>query len=260
LRDCISRELEALVLEVASSYPQAVRAEQEADVPRTAFHIALATFGRRPAELSLLDIGGGFSPFAPACAALGMDVVMVDDFADPANVRHGDGPLAVHARYGVRVVSRDVVASGLDNIGGPFDVVTCFDAMEHWHNSPKDLFRTVSSKLLKPGGRFVLAAPNCVHLRKRLTVPFGEGSWSRMADWYEQPVFRGHVREPDVSDLRYIARDMQLEDVHVFGRNWFFRLSRYAMIRAFGGILRYPMRLFPTLCSNIYMTGRKKSA
>ena len=36
-----------------------------------------------------------------------------------------------------------------------------------------------------------------------------------MAHWYEPELFRGHVREPDVDDLRYIARDMGLEDVVV---------------------------------------------
>jgi hypothetical protein len=48
--------------------------------------------------------------------------------------------------------------------------------MEHWHHSPKRLFRQVSDKLLKPGGRFVLAVPNCVNLRKRLSVPLGVGA------------------------------------------------------------------------------------
>ena len=43
----------------------------------------------------------------------------------------------------------------------------------------------------------MVGVPNCVNLRKRLTVPLGRGKWSPMADWYEQPSFRGHVREPD---------------------------------------------------------------
>ena len=69
-------------------------------------------------------------------------------------------------------------------------------------------------------GLFVLGVPNRVNLRKRVFVPFGYGKWSSMKDWYESPVFRGHVREPDVDDLRYIARDLHLRDWQVFGRNW----------------------------------------
>jgi hypothetical protein len=59
-----------------------------------------------------------------------------------------------------------------------------------------------------------------VRIRKRLTVPFGSGKWSSMADWYEDPIFRGHVREPDVDDLFYIAREVGLVDVYIKGRHW----------------------------------------
>ena len=97
--------------------------------------------------------------------------------------------------------------------------MTSFDSMEHWHHSPKRLFRQVSAQLLKPRGRFVLGVPNCINARKRLSVPLGIGKWSAIEDRYEEPEFRGHVREPDVADLRYIARDMGLKDVQIFGRN-----------------------------------------
>ena len=59
-----------------------------------------------------------------------------------------------------------------------------------------------------------------MRIRKRLTVPFGSGKWSSMADWYEDPIFRGHVREPDVDDLFYIAREVGLVDVYIKGRHW----------------------------------------
>lgn len=72
-------------------------------------------------------------------------------------------------------------------------------------------------RAIKPGGGFILGVPNCVSLRKRLTVPFGYGKWSSMADWYELPVFRGNVREPDVADLVFIARDIRLVDIRNIG-------------------------------------------
>jgi hypothetical protein len=63
---------------------------------------------------------------------------------------------------------------------------------------------------LKPGGLFFLRAPNCVILRKRITVPLGVGKWSSMDEWYEREMFGGHIRGPDVGHLRYIARDLGL--------------------------------------------------
>jgi len=97
--------------------------------------------------------------------------------------------------------------------------------MEHWHHSPKAFFHRVT-RSLRPGGLFLLCGPNSVNLRKRFSVPFGRSNWSSMEDWYEQQVFRGHVREPNVNDLRHIARDLGLVVISVFGRNWLGRDSR----------------------------------
>jgi len=97
--------------------------------------------------------------------------------------------------------------------------------------------------------------PNCVNLRKRLSVPLGIGKWSRMEDWYEEQEFRGHVREPDVADLRYIALDMGLKDVQILGRNWLGYASRSRFVRLGTWIVDMPLRMFPSLCADLYMTG-----
>src|SRR5271170_7216765 len=80
-----------------------------------------------------------------------------------------------------------------------FDVVTCFDSLEHWHHSPKRVLHDMWDSL-KPGGLFIVSVPNNVNLRKRITVPFGYGRWSKIETWYDVPVFRGHVREPNTED------------------------------------------------------------
>lgn len=76
-----------------------------------------------------------------------------------------------------------------------FDAITSFDSMELWHHSPSKLFFEITSQL-KPGGVFRLGVPNCVNLRKRLTVPLGFGKWSAMQDWYEEENFRGTCVNP----------------------------------------------------------------
>ena len=162
----------------------------------------------------------------------------------------------IHRSYGVEVEPRDVIATGILDIDGSFDAITSFGSMEHWHNSPKTLFAQVTAKL-KPGGLFVLGVPNCVNLRKRLTVPLGSGKWSSMVDWYEEPIFRGHVREPDVDDLLYIARDMGLVDVRIKGRNWIGISSPRLPIRVATRLIDYPLRLMPTFCANLYLIGHK---
>jgi len=70
--------------------------------------------------------------------------------------------------------------------------------------------------------------------------------------------FRGYVREPDVSDLMYIASDIGLIDVRIIGRNWLGYKSPKPAIRILTKIMDYPLRLKPSLCADIYMTGIRK--
>jgi len=190
------------------------------------------------------------------CAAMGLESVLVDDFSDPINKKIGDGILQLHRKFGVKAVSADVLSAPLNFAPESFDCISTFDSMEHWHHSPRKLFAQVRS-YLKIGGKFILSGPNCVNLRKRLTVPFGRGKWSQLSDWYEQERFRGHVREPDVRDLLYIARDMRLKNVRVTGRNWHGLRSKRAIVRAAAKFSDWILRLRPGLCSDIYMVGYK---
>ncbi len=245
----------SVVLEsLVDLYPHALRPRLAADVRRQRFQVdmvrALAPGGR------LVDIGGGVASFAAACAALGMDATVVDDFSDPINAQHGADALKAHQRYGVSIVDRDVIDGGLGMAPGSVDVITTFDSMEHWHHSPKRLFAEVMA-VLRPGGWFLLGVPNAVNIRKRLTVPFGKGKWSQMVDWYEQPVFRGHVREPDVEDLHYIADDMALENPSVFGRNWLGYRSKNAVVRRLTPLIDGALQHAPGLCSDIYLLGQR---
>jgi SAM-dependent methyltransferase len=184
-----------------------------------------------------------------------MNAVVIDDFADPVNRELSDSPFVVHKKFGARVISKDVIRDGVADLEQQFDVVTTFGSMEHWHHSPKKLFYQVRHSLLKPGGRFVLGVPNCVNLRKRISVPFGIGKWSQMSDWYEESSFRGHVREPDVDDLLYIARDMSLTNLRIIGRNWLAYDSRFSLVRKLAPFVDPPLRFFPKLCADIYLTG-----
>jgi SAM-dependent methyltransferase len=241
---------------IADSYPPEVAAVQGyIDVPRNAFHLSLIS--RLPRGARIADIGGGLGLFSPGCASLAYAVVLVDDFKDGWHARMAETVFnCVHHRLGVEIVSRDVIAEGVEFETESFDAVTLFDTMEHWHNSPKRLFHTLTSAL-KPGGLLIIGSPNCVNLRKRITVPFGVGKWSRMEDWYETERFRSHVREPDIADLRYIATDLGLDEVKIIGRNWTGYRSRFRAARMITPLIDPILRLRPSLCSDIYMVARR---
>ncbi len=242
-----------LLRTIAPKYPRELVAVQLRDIERIAFHIALV-LDRRGTSATVCDIGGGVGMFSVGCAALGMRSILIDDFRDEVNVQFGESALEVHRCYGVRVFSKDAVKDDVELPPGSVDVITCFESMEHWHHSPKRLFEKLRFAL-KPGGVFVLSAPNCVDLKRRLTVPWGYGKWSSMESWYNSTVFRGHVREPDVDDLRHIATDMGLSDVEIRGRNWW-PYSRFSgTLRVIAVAADTILRVRPSLCSTIYVTG-----
>jgi SAM-dependent methyltransferase len=240
---------------IALQYPEGLVAAQLEDIERIAFHIELVV-RRKGTDISICDIGGGIGLFSVGCAAVGMKATLVDDFRDSVNVAFGESILDLHKFYGVKVFSRDVLSGALPLAPLSLDAITSFDSMEHWHHSPKELFRE-SMIALKPNGLFLLACPNCVNLRKRLAVPLGHGKWSPMHEWYESHTFRGHTREPDIDDLRYIARDMGLERVTIFGRNWVGYVARRRTIRVATRLFDKLLRLRPSLCGDIYMLGYK---
>jgi SAM-dependent methyltransferase len=248
-------DLPSLLRGIADEYPQNQRPIQREDVRRIAYNIELSV-GERPKGSSVADIGGGLGLFSVGCAAFGMRSVLVDDFRDPGNIEIAQQILAIHRRHGVEVLERDVIAEGLDLSPGSFDVITSFDSIEHWHHSPRALLHGLV-RALKPGGRLVIGAPNCVNLRKRISVPLGVGKWSTMQDWYEEKSFRGHVREPDVADLRYMANDLGLRNVSIIGRNWLGYSSRFPLVRRLTPFVDRALWPFPALCGDLYLVGHK---
>ena len=147
------------------------------------------------------------------------------------------------------------------------DVVTCFHSLEHWHHSPRPLFREIV-RVLKPGGFLLLATPNAVNLRKRIYVLLGRSNLPTLNEWYNDgdPVFRGHVREPVIRDLHQLMRWNGLEVVGTYGRNFIGRRSEalgflpVAVVDAIATGSDRVLRCFPSLCSDIHVMGRKGSS
>lgn len=247
-------DIKTILTNLAERYPAGLRPYAVRELARQEFHVSLA-HSLAPGGV-VADVGGGMGMFSLGCAAIDMTAILIDDFADPSNEQYGDTPLDLHRSHGVKIDSRDVITDGLGLPADSVDLLTSFDSMEHWHASPKTLFAEVMTAL-RPGAWFLLGVPNCVSLRKRITVPLGRGKWSTMADWYERPTFRGHVREPDVADLRYIAGDMGLTDVRILGRNWQGYASSRRWVRLAAPLADRPLRARPSLCSDLYLLGRR---
>jgi len=209
-----------------------------------------------PVGSTVVDLGGGAVPFMAVCQQMGYSTIVVDDFGD-ATYDGVDVVLGLFDDLGVEVRNVDIFSPDF-RLGeaGSIGMVCSHDSMEHWHQSPKQLFHQCWS-VLQPGGIFWLGVPNAVNVRKRLMVPLGRASWSSMDHWYEQPEFRGHVREPILADLRYIAADIGASDYEVFGRNWLGYRNPKAAVRALTPYVDRALQLRPSLCSDLYLWAQR---
>jgi SAM-dependent methyltransferase len=246
-------------MDVVREYPSeiqdrlvAVHGSHDLYVERTAHDVGLVAGAT--SQGCVVDVGAGIGLFAIGCRFLRMRAIALDDFFEFRESDSGKAVVALLESFGVQVVSRDVIDSGIDFADESVDAVGMFHTIEHLHNSPRKLFQQIS-RALRPRGLFVLSGPNGVNLRKRFAVPLGKSNGSPMSDWYEEPVFRGHVREPVVADLRYIAEDMELGDVRIVGRN-FLGIGKFGQAARLADPL---LRLRPSLCSDIYLIGKKRA-
>jgi SAM-dependent methyltransferase len=243
--------------EIAGLYPTDLVPSQLSDIPRITYHLELVQRFAPPKGV-VCDIGGGIGVFSPGLSALGYRSILVDDFRDSVTVNRGvdEAVFTAHRKYGVEVVSRNVITDHVDFPDGSLDVVTSFECLEHLHHSPRRLLHALK-KALKPKGVMILSVPNCCNVRKRFSMLAGTYYWSAIRDWYEPDVFRAHVREPNLSDLRYICNDLGMKTIAIDGRNWLGLRSKSPWRRTAAVALDRALRLRPSLCSNLYCVARK---
>jgi SAM-dependent methyltransferase len=218
----------------------------------------------------LVDLGAGLSIFGPICRAYGLEVSLVDDFGGGGGVLLGQRLEEIkildvfEKQLGLRIVRENFLEHPLPFPDASADVVTCFHSLEHWHHSPKRLFREIV-RVLKPHGCLLIVTPNAVNIRKRIYVIFGRNNFPDLREWYHNgdPVFRGHIREPVIRDLHQLMQWNGFQVVATRGRNFIGRESKALaflprpLVSAVAISSDWLLRFFPSLCSDIHVMGRK---
>jgi SAM-dependent methyltransferase len=239
---------------------------------RNEFYLSLMDQqGLLRSDRHLVDLGAGLSVFGPMCRTYGMAVTLIDDFGGGGGVELGhtnhEMPLLdlFEVKFGIKIVRENFLERALPLPDSSVDVVTCFHSLEHWHHSPKRLFGEIV-RILKPKGFIVIATPNAVNLRKRVYALFGRSSFPPLTEWYHNgdPVFRGHVREPTLSDLCQLLDWNGFEVVGKHGRNFIGRQSQALsglpspLVEMAANLSQSVLKYFPKLCSDLHVVGRKR--
>ena len=248
---------EAALLDLINACPKELHSLYRSDIRRVLWQIRFI-IERMASDIDLMDVGGGTSLFPVVLGASGIKTTVVDwfetEWSSVSESFNREMLERVFPQLGIRAIHADVVHDQGPFMPNSVDVITSFDSMEHWHDSPKATLHAMT-RALRSGGLFFLGVPNCVNIRKRVTVPLGYGKWSDMTTFYEQARFFGHVREYDVDDLLYIARDLDLSRVEIIGKNWMGYANHRQIVRTITPFVDRLLQFRPGLCSDIYLVG-----
>jgi SAM-dependent methyltransferase len=154
----------------------------------------------------LLDIGCGALDKTMVFSQLGYHSHGCDDFKDPWHTNPANlGPvLELASSFGVEVYAQDDGYS-VPWEKGTFDVVTMVNVIEHLVESPREILN-FAGDYLRTGGLLVVAMPNSVNLRKRISVLLGKSNYTPVRGFYEYAgPWRGHIREFTPGETRDIV-------------------------------------------------------
>lgn len=242
-------KIHALLKEVRSKFPPEL--SQAALLQRDAFHIELSYVK----DGTCIDLGGGYSPVATVLAQLGMSVTVVDTFSSTSLYKTFDVAqmCKVLESYGVRLVTADLREYDLGKAfpPGTVDAVSSFDCLMFFH--PRILLERVMVSL-KTGGKLILSLNNATSLMKRFEVLTGISNVEPFHDYF----YNGFQQKFWVkAELQEVARYLKLRNVRIIGRNWSayqkWRIVPNWVLRASDSALS----LFPSLCTSLYLIGRK---
>ena len=221
-------------------------------------HVAHALLPRLPQKAKILDFGAGACDKTALLARLGFTCRACDDLGDEwcLENNHRDIILAFAQKEGIPY---DVLDGGSlpSYQEKSFDAVLILDVIEHLHNSPREILNRLVT-CLKPGGLLVVAMPNSVNLRKRLSVLLGKTNYTSLESFYfSGKTFRGHVREYTQRETEKLLTYQGLEVV--FSRCLHTVLHKHKKMKypLFRFIYQALTGPFPRLRDSFIVMGRK---
>ncbi len=156
----------------------------------------------------LLDIGSGPMDKTAMFKFLGFECWAADDLTDPWHQRYDNAwKIKEFAQQaGISFFKQTPSEYAVPFEPESFDVVCALGVIEHLHESPRALLNTMG-RFVRQDGLLIIAMPNSVNLRKRLSVLMGRTNYPSVDAFYHSAgQWRGHVREYTLSEAAFICK------------------------------------------------------
>ena len=172
------------------------------------FEIGLL-LGRIFKDMRILDVGGGMGVNLICLQKMmgsALELFLVDRFEEYTE----DNPMGTCTK-GIELMQKaNISVTHQDFLKDPslrydcgyFDVVSCFDVVEHIPKNPLQLFAEVK-RILKPGGVFILGAPNSIALNRRIKLLVGIHPYMPFDEWCSDNYY-SHYREYSHKEYKYL--------------------------------------------------------
>ena len=204
----------------------------------------------------LLDIGSGPMDKTAMFKLLGFQCYAADDLTDPWHQRNdnADKIKEFAEQPGIEFFHQTATDYAIPFEPESFDVVCALGVIEHLHESPRGLLNTMG-RFLRRDGLLVIAMPNSVNLRKRLSVLSGRTNYPSIDAFYHSTgQWRGHVREYTLSETAYICKAAGFE---VVTQRTFEHLAYEKLSSPLRDIYLMLTSIVPTLGSGLLVICRK---
>lgn len=257
---------------------------------KAAEYITEKAFGKHLLELQwilencggsgkVLDVGGGLGVNLITLKSINnnLDVYLIDKLEEYEGLNIEENPmgsaeegLKILKQCGVNIVVEDFwEAKKLPFDSGFFDVVTCFDVIEHFPQNPLPLLREMK-RILKKGATLIMCAPNLLSTARRGRLMLGMHPYMHfdlwMAEKYDK--YYGHYREYTRKEYRILLERSGFSTIKIFMvseptrtkafNSYHHKKYRKFSLPAIGLWIIYLIEIpFPCLRTEIYCTAKR---
>lgn len=227
----------------------------------------------------ILDIGGGLGVNLVTLKKInrGLDVYLIDKLEEYEGTNGLENPigsidvgLKILKDHEVNLIKKDFwEAKKFPFDTGFFDVVTCFDVIEHLPQNPLPLLRE-GKRILRNGGTFIMCAPNLLSTARRGRLMLGMHPYIPfdlwMAEKYDK--YYGHYREYTRKEYHMLLERAGYSDIKTFMvseptrtkalNSYHHKKYKKLSLSAIGLWLMYLIEIvFPNLRTEVYCTARR---